>query len=68
MILGCYDLRLYCDSGAHPAWEMEDKACGEFTEQTRNAGIRAARRLGWVVNWKSGRAICPHCSRRRKPR
>jgi hypothetical protein len=69
MIVGGYELHLYCpyvacrDMGSY--WlQMR----GEFSEPTRAAAFRAARRAGWRFG-KEGECVCKHCAAQgRKPR
>lgn len=61
MIVGCYDLALYCDD---PGEHGYDKHMREFTGRTEAEGIRAARKAGWMVRKRGGRksedrVLCP---------
>lgn len=68
MIIGCYDLHLYCDfsdeeykhrgSGAYPG-----PARGEFTGETASEARQQARRAGWLIDIRNERALCPYCRR-----
>lgn len=75
MIVGGYDLHLYCNAGeewraAHPGeWDARHEGGGkaaEFSGSNRAEAIRAARARGWAVNWKKGTAYCPACAAERK--
>lgn len=69
MIIGCYDMHLYCDAGnAEPGYLDDGKSyedrlhgfeegSGEFTGQTESGCKRSARRAGWVFA-KDGRVFC----------
>lgn len=60
MIVGGYDLQLYCDreSPAHGYKEFPHQFSSEFGHRAR----RNARRAGWKLNLRDGTAICPKCS------
>lgn len=64
MTAGCYTLHLYC--GNYDAARPGDHRYGEFPHQFVNEhGGKcrgAAKRAGWVVNYKTGKAICPKCA------
>jgi hypothetical protein len=76
MIVGCYTIHLYCDTGnAKPGMTDDGKpyservhgyeqGFGEFTGHTegecKRAARRAARRAGWRFG-RDGRVYCPRC-------
>lgn len=60
MIVGCYTLALYCDNkeGAHEYREFPH----EFTNEFGTVCRANARRAGWKLDTKTGRAWCPKCA------
>lgn len=67
MIVGCYSLHLYCDAKDHVrVYREPGSAQAEFTAETGGECRRDARKLGWVLRMRSGRAICPACAKRTK--
>lgn len=65
MFVGAYSLDLYCDNFDYSGQVHE---YGEFPHQYVGRAwgevARMARRDGWVINNKSGRCICPKCSKK----
>ena len=70
MIVGGYSLDLYCENWAVPPDEVTDR-CGHkcredgvdsFVGHNRAECVRAARRVGWRINFAKGTAYCPLCS------
>lgn len=70
MIVGCYSIDLYCDSGK----EKPYGAAGHWSEPDTFAGesfaecAREARKAGWKIDRKNGIAICPNCHKERPPK
>lgn len=64
MIVGCYTLDLYCakqgeyDDGIHEYKEFPH----EYTSELGTKARWKARRDGWILNLKTGVALCPKCS------
>lgn len=66
MIVGCYTLDLYCDAEGctNPRPHTSDGGRGplaQYTAETGGACRRDARRDGWRLRVREGRAICPQC-------
>lgn len=68
MIAGCYSLDLYCEN-SKPSQDWPDKhghTWGSFPWQYADelgSVCRArARRAGWIINRKTGVALCPNCN------
>jgi hypothetical protein len=72
MIVGGYDLQLYCEDPRHEDreanarlgqahWERYTRhSPGHFTGETYAEAVRSARAAGWLVCARhTGRAICP---------
>ena len=64
MIVGCYDLNLYCDApkctnGQYGLYPSQLEATAETGAECR----REARRLGWWLSQKHGTCACPPCAR-----
>lgn len=67
MIAGCFDLLLYCDNVLPGRFAQHRHAQPwQYTGETRAECLAQARRDGWIVNYKSGRAICPACSGKKR--
>lgn len=76
MIVGGYDLHLYCDTGnttpdaakGAPIVEVHgylDGGFGAFMDRNESRAKAKARRAGWT--FKSGGFVyCPTCSRKKK--
>lgn len=68
MIAGCYSLDLYCDNYDPRVEGCNGHAYDEFPHQyTDELGSKCrarARADGWLVNYKTGKAICPKCNKR----
>lgn len=73
MIVGCYSMHLYCDTGndepgmpgdnGNPTpHDYRDEGNAEFTGRTEADCIRQAKALGWRFT-RNKRAICPRCNR-----
>ena len=62
MIVGCYDLHLYCDF-PDGEWKHRAKEPGQFTGRTFSAAKRDAVRHGWHFHSDGKRVICPTCAR-----
>ena len=58
MIVGCYSIDLYCDFGPHPVGYGFPH---QFTGQTEAVCFREARKKGWRIYRKQGKAKCPRC-------
>ena len=65
MIVGCYDLHLYCDANGCPLTK-ELKMPRQYTGPTLGYCLRDARKDGWRVNVRKDKAICPKCSGKRQ--
>ncbi len=70
MIVGCYDLELYCDNGDngedcpdYKSWCMNPN--GTFTGYDRAEAYRKARSLGWRIGKE--KCYCPKCSGKHRP-
>jgi hypothetical protein len=65
MIVGVYSLDLYCENENHvPRFPGDDRpGLGEFLGRTRSQCARQARKLGWVINFKTGKCHCPECKK-----
>lgn len=70
MIVGCYTMHLYCDTGnSEPGMpgdgagphNYEDPGQGEFVGRTEADCLRQARAKGWRFDRKR-RAFCPRCN------
>jgi hypothetical protein len=64
VIVGGYTLHLYCDAPGHV---RQAHAGGPDAESCAETGARCramARKAGWKLDRKAGRAICPKCRRR----
>lgn len=68
MIVGGYDLHLYCELVAVRRGEAEDAlghSYDEFPHMFNGPNARncytQARRRGWLLQLGNGRAICPRC-------
>lgn len=71
MIIGCYSMHLYCDTGnATPGMpgdggtsphDHSDAGFAEFTAQTLGECKAQARKLGWHF-MRDKRVICPRCA------
>ena len=74
MIVGCYSMDLYCDGsedlhgngrdGVHAYKQFPQT----FTGERRQDCEKAARNAGWMINNKTGIALCPVCSGKCKVR
>jgi hypothetical protein len=64
MLVGCYTLDLYCDSGRdHPVrWPNGSFVVFpmQYTGRTLAECVRVARRDGWQIGKE--RQLCPFCS------
>jgi hypothetical protein len=59
MIVGCYDMQLYCDNTeAHQGYGENEPA--EFTGETAAGCRRQARKAGWRFT-QDGRVFCRRC-------
>lgn len=73
MIVGCYTVHLYCDAkraekctskiAADPARIHEQPEPAEFCAETGYECRTKARRAGWKLEGKIGRATCPACAK-----
>ena len=70
MIVGGYSLHLYCDHEyADPEEQYKHMGLSEypgpgraeFTGETGGEARQAARKRGWVLDLKNGKAFCPDC-------
>lgn len=72
MIVGCYDLQLYCDDPEHEVWRPNGTGRwpgsgdnpGTFTHEFGSVARSMAREAGWKLDVKKDTAICPRCVRR----
>ena len=71
MIVGCYDMNLYCDLEDENAIQSPDGYSDghpydyfphRFTGETRSECIKEARKSGWLIS--SSRQLCPIHSRK----
>lgn len=60
MIVGCYDMHLYCDF-PDDSWEHRSDEPAQFTERTFTSSKREAIRRGWRFHSDRERVICPAC-------
>lgn len=60
MIVGCYDMHLYCDF-PDDAWEHRHREPATFQGRTFSGAQREAKRKGWHFNRDGERVICPSC-------
>lgn len=63
MIVGCYSLDLYCDTGHRKDGTTEEYNLadpGQFTGQTEGDCKRDARRAGWLFR-RDGTVYCREC-------
>jgi hypothetical protein len=66
VIAGCYTLHLYCEnydpnvSGCNG--HRYDEFPHQFYDELGSVCRPQAKRAGWSVNYKTGRAICPKCT------
>ena len=62
MIVGGYELHLYCDGDGCTAGEFgRYPKQTEFTAEEGSKARSAARRKGWRLDLKNGTALCPSC-------
>jgi hypothetical protein len=66
MIVGCYDLNLYCDEPGHKPRPAQDGADAEYCAETGGECRRDARKAGWKLQMRNSRAICPTCAKQMK--
>lgn len=64
MIVGCYDLHLYCDGLGCKRGDFGERAQLELTDELGSRARARARRLRWRLFPKTGHALCPHCVKR----
>jgi len=68
MIVGAYELTLYCDTAGCPKASCTPNGSQEpappFQTYAETGGEcrRKARRLGWFLNLKTGGCLCPTCA------
>jgi hypothetical protein len=60
MIVGCYDLHLYCDGIGCENGPFSERAQLEGTHEFGASARRAARKRGWRL-LRSGHCLCPKC-------
>lgn len=60
MIVGCYDMHLYCDHGGDPYGGACEHTEGpaEFTGKNQRECLSKARKRGWTYTL-DGKAYCP---------
>lgn len=63
MIVGCYDLHLYCDGVGCTNGKFGQRAEFEYTHEHGSSARRAARERGWSLK-RSGHCLCPKCDLR----
>lgn len=67
MIAGSYYLHIYCDREDDCAGKEYAHASAANLQvenfQSRPEAIKYARRRGWLVNWRAGKALCPSCKK-----
>lgn len=61
VIVGIYDLHLYCDGADCEAGKYKGRAELELTDEYGSACRRRARKLGWRLGTKDQSALCPSC-------
>lgn len=73
MIVGGYDLHLYCDNVPEGPWSPEEiHGFNEFPHtdfgsfETGAQARALARKKGWLLNLAQGTALCPKCNPRSK--
>lgn len=67
MIVGCYSVDLYCDTGGDVfggecPYRGYSGSQGEFTGQTEAECLRIARKIGWKFKEGNTLAFCPQCN------
>jgi hypothetical protein len=66
MIVGCYDMHLYCDGEGCKTWSkyveafLDQVAEGEYSGRTAADCIRQAKKHGWRFNMR-GQCKCKRC-------
>lgn len=71
MIVGCYDLQLYCDGiGCQtligcvtPSYFVDEAARGEFTGRTEADCLRQAKAAGWTLYRRRVACRCARCTK-----
>lgn len=65
MIVGCYSLDLYCDTGHSKAESMREYQLAQrhqYTGHSEGECKRQARKDGWLFK-RNGKVFCPVCVR-----
>lgn len=68
MIAGCYSLDLYCSKGEGLTYEEDmllhkhDEFPHQYTDEHGSTCRAMARAAGWILNLKTGEAVCPRCA------
>jgi hypothetical protein len=74
MLVGCYSLDLYCDTGDDafgskcPHRPILRNGQGEFTGPNERVCLQRARKAGWTFKEGATKAFCPACSKDMKVR
>lgn len=71
MIVGCYDLQLYCDgigcqtmnTATSPPYLIDEAAHDEFTGRTEADCLRQAKQHGWTFYRRRQACRCGRCTR-----
>lgn len=69
MMVGCYTLDLYCDNEStehEHSGTSYDEFPHQFTGEIASECRAKARRAGWQLNLRTGKAICPKCAGKAK--
>lgn len=72
MIVGAYELVLYCDTEGCPMASCTPNGANEPTPPFRtqaesgNECRMRARRLGWTLFRHTGRCLCPECTQKKR--
>lgn len=74
MIVGGYELHLYCEHNAIQHGDVSDALGHRYDEfphtfyaETGAETRTAARKAGWRLDLNEGHAFCPKCTTKRKP-
>ena len=66
MIVGGYELHLYCDAPGHVDTRKDGKTdMGLFHADSGEAARKKARKAGWSVNLVMQTALCPVCKKKK---
>lgn len=67
-IIGCYTLDLYCENDK-PVGEVDlvhshNEFPHSFCHESGSVCRKRARKTGWRLNLKEGKAVCPKCNKK----